>query len=375
MKGYKLSGQYRIWKYSSSANVFSEILVPEGIGDKFVLTLYNSQLLLIDAVFEEPDESDEDMATSTLCPEYDLHKLVIYPWILVNDNKFERTTAVPHYVHRSGSPMPVNDDVEYEPLEPFYWEIRATSKDGNLVVAFYRKDDLLDPYMNADDLETEWCVTIDILVFENSKIGWKYATGRIRETDQNYKRDDDDDGSERSTQLQEDTAETIIDRPSITINNDTLYVKLWNERGYKDDKNYCELAKVPILDDYMRSYYSFQYLPSLTLPKGHSNLSVLNNHIVIAIPRDDELFLLALLETKPRDIWIEIAHIKLDTKFDSTPCIVGLPDDGSILVIMKCTLQSGIQTSTLKTLKLTSKGITILTCTTLQGLIDTTASM
>ena len=25
--------------------------------------LYNSQLLLIDAVFEEPDESDEDMAT------------------------------------------------------------------------------------------------------------------------------------------------------------------------------------------------------------------------------------------------------------------------------------------------------------------------
>ena len=73
------------------------------------------------------------------------------------------------------------------------------------------------------------------------------------------------------------------------INNDTLYVKLWNERDYKDDKNYCELAKVPILD------YSFEYLPSLTLPKGHPNLSVLNNHIVIAIPRDDELFLLALL--------------------------------------------------------------------------------
>ena len=133
MKGYKLNGQYRIWKYSSSANVFSEILVPEGISDKFVLTLYNSQLLLIDAVFEEPDESDEDMATRY--PEYKLHKLDIYPWILMNDNKFERTTAVPHYVHRSGNPMPLNDDVEYEPLEPIYWEIRATSIDGNLVVA------------------------------------------------------------------------------------------------------------------------------------------------------------------------------------------------------------------------------------------------
>ena len=61
------------------------------------------------------------------------------------------------YVHRSGNPMPLNDDVEYEPLEPIYWEIRATSKDGNLVVAFYRKDDL---YESIDDMDSEWFITI-----------------------------------------------------------------------------------------------------------------------------------------------------------------------------------------------------------------------
>ena len=372
MKGCKLNGQYSIWKYSSSANLLSEILAPERISDKFVLTPYNSQLLLVDAIFEEPDEYEaEELANSD--PIYGLHRLhILDAWVLVKENKFERSTIVPNYWHRSGNPMPwpqPSDDDERvcQPLEPKYWEIRATSKDGNLLVAFYRQDCLLDPDDVPDDMLSEWFITVDILLFENSKHEWEFVTRRTRKTDKYYKYDDDNNGSESSTQEATADHEKVIDRPSITIGcNDTLYVKLWNERGYKDDRNYCELAKISIesllSDGRSRLYYSWSDLPSLTLPKGHSNLSVLNNQIVVMIPRDKELFLLSLLETKPNDIWIEIAHVKLDTKFDSTPCIVGLPDDGSILIFgkMKSSHQSGVQTS-IRILKLTSKGTSIAT--------------
>ena len=56
MKGCKSNGQHRIWKYSSSMTFFSEILLPQGISDELFLTPYNSQLLLIETAFEEPDD-------------------------------------------------------------------------------------------------------------------------------------------------------------------------------------------------------------------------------------------------------------------------------------------------------------------------------
>ena len=366
MKGCKLNGQYRIWKYSSSANLFSEILAPQQISDKFVLTPYNSQLLLIDAVLRKPDEYDEEMAEN-YGPEYKLDKLDIDVWVLVK-NKFERSTEIPNYLYRSGNPLPLNEDEHgvtiCEPLEPKYWEIRATSQDGNLVVAFYRKDSLFDPdrcYSDDDIL----FVTVEILLFEGSKNEWSYKAGRRFATDENYMDDDENDSDDSEGSIQDAPAATIIDRPSITINNDTLYVKVWNERYYK---NYCGLDNISM--EFLRRVdkgiplYIFSFckdFPSFTLPKRHSNISVYKNQIIVAIPRDEELFVLALLQTKPDDIWIEIAHIKLGAKFEWNPCIMGLPDDSSILVIgmVKSANQSGIQTSTLQTLKLTSKGIVV----------------
>ena len=364
MKGYKLNGQYRIWKYSSSTNLFSEILAPQQISDKFVLTSYNSQLFAIDAVLKNPEE--ELWWESMNFEDDPRHKLDIDAWVLVK-NKFERSTDVPEHSHRSGNPMPLEDEEwveKLEALEPDYWEIRATSKDGNLVVAFYRKDWLFDYFDSDDRVETNYkhrYVTVDILLLEshNGKKKWKHQNKNKFLTDKNYVDDDEDDDeqndSEQPSSTQDATVAMIIDRPSIIINNDTLYIKLWNESDYKNDKNYCELSKMS-----MRDFQGWQRLPSLTLPKWHSNLSVFNNHTIIAIPRDEELFILALLQTKPHDIWIEIAHIKLSDKFDSNPCIMGLPDDrDSILIsgMMKSAHQSGIQTLTLRTLKLVSKGI------------------
>ena len=348
MKGCKSNGQHRIWKYSSSANFFSEILLPQGTRDEFLLTAYKSQLLLIETTFEEADDYDEECAENWNDPTLMLHKLRINVWELVNENKFERSDNIPFYEHRSGDPSNSLSDSDdsasehYKPREPKYWDVRATSKNGNLLVAFYRQDNLYDP----DEIETGWFVTVEILLFEETTKKWKHAV--TTKFDQDDAFNDDDSESES----------TIIDRPSIIINDDTLCVKLWSESDYKDDKNYCGLKDISmksLLDKWQ--YYSqrYNYLPSLVLPKGHSNLSVLNSQIIVGIPRRDELFLLALLHSKPADTWIEIARVKLDAEFDTTPCIMGLPEDNSILVIGM--VKSVGPSPALQTLKLTSKGM------------------
>ena len=345
MKGCKSNGQHRIWKYSSSANFFSEILLPQGMSDKFLLTAYNSQLLLIEATFEEADDYDEECAENWNDPILMLHKLRIDVWVLVNENKFERSDTIPFYEHRSGDPSnSLNDSDDsasehYKPREPEYWDVRATSKNGNLLVAFYRQDDLYDPY----EMKTEWFVTVEILLLEETTNKWKHAVTTKFNQDDAF---NDDDSENESTV-------TIVDRPSIIINNDTLCVKLWSERDYKDDKNYCGLKEIS-MQSLLDERPSSQYLPSLALPKRHSNLSVLNYQIIIGIPRRDELFLLAWLHSTPADTWIEIARVKLDAEFDTTPCIMGLPEDNSVLVIGMVKFVG--QCPSLQTLKLTSKG-------------------
>ena len=348
MKGCKSNGQYRIWKYSSSANFFSEILLPQGTRDKFLLTAYNSQLLLIETTFEEADDYDEECAENWNDPTLMLQKLRIDVWVLVNEDKFERSDTIPFYEHRSRDPFILLSDSDdsasehYKPREPEYWDVRATSKNGNLLVAFYRQDDFYDPY----EIKTECFVTVEILLLEETTNKWKHAATTQFNQDDAF----NDDGSENESTV------TIVDRPSIIINNDTLCVKLWSESDYKDDKNYCDLKEISmksLLDE--RQYSPWQCLPSLALPKGHSNLSVLNNQIIVGIPRRDKLFLLVRLDSKSADTWIEIASVKLDAEFDTTPCIMGLPEDNSILVIGM--VKSVGPSPALQTLKLTSKGM------------------
>ena len=354
MKGDKLNGQHRIWKYVVSTKLFSEILTPSDINDKYLLTTYNSHLHLIDINFADPVDPSDIEEDIDAHPEVLFHQLCVCVWEFLNESKWERSKIIPSYFHRSGDPQSEDylcsrDDYSCRPsvLEPQYWDIFATTKDDYLMIAFYRRDEMLDDHDLLYDCFYGIIVSVDILLYNGYNNSWKCVQGTNFNQNGIFMTNDDDDELSNCT---------VIDRPSTIINDDTVYVKLWSEDNYKDDGNYCALKRIPLNNLLDRKTYSrttWQELPSLKLPTEHSNLSVLDNQLIVGISRQEQFVLLALC-TRPNDAWIEITHV--DAEFDSTPCIVGLPDS-SLLIIGMVNQTSAGTTPALNVLKITSQGM------------------
>ena len=355
MKGHKSNRQHRIWKYAISTKLFSEIPTPSSINDKYLLTTYKSHLHLIDVRFYDPDDPidiEEDLNTH---PELLFHELCVDVWEFLNDSNWERSKIIKRYSHRSGDPLSVDylcsrdddDGYAYQPqvVDPAYWDIFVTNKDDYLMVAFYRRDDIPEDANYFGD--TGLVVSVAILLYDG--LCWKLVHNTSFNQNGVFKTNDNGELPDS----------TVIDRPSIIINDNTVHVKLWSEDNYKDDGNYCDLKKIPLkclLDQetYRLRYTSWQELPSL--PTGHSNLSVLDNQLIVGISRQEKIVLLALCtKPSPNNAWIEIAHV--DAKFDSAPCIIGLPDS-SILIIGMMVNQTGVDaTSALHVLKMSPQGM------------------
>jgi hypothetical protein len=353
MKGqYSPKGHLRLWKYSISARIFSELQCPPECNNKFtnddryLLTSLQSNLLLIHASFtcpntEFPNEEDYDEISDIddfhqICHKLELRsfKLLETGW---DKSPFRRS-------FKSTDPLAtteLDEDIEggyhrsYRSFldknrarDPLHWDVSITSSDDRFFVALFRRDDYGNQQLSDRDLYRYGrgpFLNAKILIFnENLQFINSVQGPSIH-----------------------DNEDSKISKPAIFIHGDNFYVKVWTSF---DNQNFRKASLTSILAAQKSNFTSHHiaWHDSHSIPEMSSNITLLQNQLVLGISPPtvggsvsesfSDLTICALTSCISQtqsgdsgDTWVEVANF--NCRFDLKPIIVGVPDGGKLVAI------------------------------------------
>jgi hypothetical protein len=345
MKGqYSPKGHLRLWKYSISARMFSELQCPPECNnkrddEKYLLTSLQSNLLIVCACLtwpnaEFPNEEnfceflpeDPNDDSRQIC-----HKLHLYSFKL-------RETGWDNIRHmksfKSTDPLPTtDDDIDYHrsyqlflnenrARDPLHWDISITSTDDHLFVALFRRDHYGNQYLSDRDLYlTDGrgpFLNVKILIF-NEKL-WHTHSVRGPSLD--------------------DNEDSKFSKPAIFVHGDNFYVKVWTNFN---DQNFQKASLNSILTAQETDstsqcrYITSSWCDSHSIPEISSNITLLQSQPIIGMSptvgdnEPESFYLCALTSCRSGDTWVELA--RFNCLFDLKPIIVGVPDGGKLVAI------------------------------------------
>ena len=349
MKGlHSPKGHLRLWKYSISARMFSELQCPPECNnktdnDRYLLTSLQSNLLLVHAQFTWPNtefpnqetffdryrffSSDDDQICHKLhlCP----FKLLETGWenSLPYSQSFKSTD--PLLTTELVDDIEAHYDCSYQSFlnenrsrDPLHWDISIASNDDHLFVALFRRDDYGNQSLSYRDL----------LYCDYGP----YLNVRIFIFDENFRHTHSIQGPSLNDSELEDSK---ISKPAIFVHGDNFYVKVWKNFN---DQNFQKASLKSILTA-DRSNSTSDYVPwhnSHSIPEMNSNITLLQSQPIIGISPamseicsdSDSIYLCALTSCKSGDTWVELA--KFDCQFHLKPVIiVGIPDGSKLVAI------------------------------------------
>ena len=346
MKGlHSPKGHLRLWKYSISARIFSELQCPsecnkETDDDRYLLTSLQSNLLLVHAQFTWPniefpnqeiffDSYDEDNDFHQICHKLELHsfKLLETGWkkSLPYSRSFKSTdplftTKLDEDIEAGYDPSYRSFLNEHRARDPLHWDVSIASNDDCLFVALFRRDDYGIQYLSDRDVYRYGCgpfLNVRIFIFDE-KFRYIHSV-------QGPSFNDNEDSK--------------ISKPAIFVHGDNFYVKVWKNFN---DRNFQKASLTSILGT-ERSKSTSHYISwqdSHSIPEMSSNIiTLLQSQPIIGISPtmsdtcsdSDSLYLCALTSCKSGDTWVELA--KFDCRFHLKPVIVGVPDGSKLVAI------------------------------------------
>ena len=331
------NGRLRLWKYSISAGIFSELQCPRtcytGEDDRYLLASFKSHLLLVHARFTWPniqfpnkENYDEFIVEDSNDPRQIYHKLELLSYKLL-----ETEWGEGRHMHsmKCTDPLYDLDWCDYESLgsygsfcrdnrirNPKHWDASITSNDNYLFVGFFRTDKYNGSMSDREYLRFG-CgpfINVKILIFNESLKLVQCVEGPSF-----------DDNEDINTKM-----------PIIFVQDDNFYVKVWTNF---ENTNFQKASLKSITADQPKSSFApyVDWHCSHSIPEKSSNLTLLKNQPIIGASKstaDSEskrFYLCALTSCKPGDTWVELANFNF--QFDSAPVVIGLPDGIKVVAI------------------------------------------